>query len=62
MLVERLPQLGCNDRLPADVQLTRYNVKLMKKSPACLEYVLVQELVHLLELNNTPLSHEAWDY
>ena len=30
------------------------NLELMKKSPACLEYVLVHELVHLLERNHTP--------
>lgn len=29
------------------------NVELAKKSPSCLEYVLVHELVHLLERNHT---------
>ena len=29
------------------------NVELMKKSPSCLEYVVVHELIHLLERNHT---------
>ena len=62
------------------------NLELAKKPPECLEYVLVHEMVHLLErhhnnafraymdkflpqwrsyrqlLNQSPLSHESWEY
>lgn len=37
------------------------NVELTKKSPACLEYVLVHELVHLLERNHTERFKELMD-
>lgn len=62
------------------------NLDLAKKPPECLEYIIVHELVHLLErhhnsrfiaymdefmpkwrlhretLNQSPLSHEEWEY
>lgn len=37
------------------------NVELMKKSPACLEYVFVHELIHLLERNHTDRFRELMD-
>ncbi|MFW5783092.1 MAG: M48 family metallopeptidase [Spirochaetota bacterium] len=37
------------------------NVELMKKPPACLEYVLVHELMHLKERNHTERFRELMD-
>ena len=37
------------------------NVELMKKPPSCLEYVLVHELIHLLERNHTLRFRELMD-
>ncbi len=37
------------------------NVELMKKSPSCLEYVLVHELIHLIERNHTARFTELMD-
>ena len=40
---------GCN---PASQRLW-FNLELAKKPAACLEYIVVHELVHLLERNHT---------
>jgi predicted metal-dependent hydrolase len=37
------------------------NLELAKKPPACLEYVLVHEMVHLLERRHTPRFRELMD-
>ncbi|MBQ4470561.1 MAG: M48 family metallopeptidase, partial [Synergistaceae bacterium] len=34
------------------------NLQLAKKPPECLEYVVVHELVHLIEKNHTKRFHE----
>jgi predicted metal-dependent hydrolase len=37
------------------------NLQLAKKPVACLEYIVVHELVHLLEKNHTPVFIEYMD-
>ena len=73
---------SCN----TEARTIRINTELAKKDSVCLEYIVVHEMVHLLErshnerfrgfmdkyypkwsrvrmqLNNSPLSHEAWGY
>lgn len=37
------------------------NLELAKKPPACLEYILVHELIHLLEPGHTARFHDLMD-
>ena len=37
------------------------NLELAKKPPACLEFVVVHEMIHLLERNHTPRFYELMD-
>ena len=38
------------------------NLELIKKPPECLEYIMVHEMVHLLERNHTPRFHALMDH
>lgn len=46
----------------------RLNTDLARKPPECPEYILVQEMAHLLEPTHNvrftalPVRHEEWDY
>jgi predicted metal-dependent hydrolase len=39
----------------------RLNSELSKKPPECLEFIVVHELIHLLESRHTPRFHELMD-